>query len=395
MLPGRFANNSHPDYELIREINRGGMGVVFEIRDRQLNRRFALKLLLSREIDERDILRFEREAQAIAKLRHPNIVGVENLGFEGPVPFMVMDFLEGKDLQVTIEEHLRLNGTVPDFSWTEKTFLMIAEALGRCHEQGIIHRDFKPANVMIAKENGEPILIDFGLVKRDSLLENGGESGPKLSMTGEMIGTPAYMSPEQVEVSHSEPLSTPTDIWSFGVALFFCLTGELPVQAQSSLALYLAILKNEIQPPQNLNPDIPPWLNELCLDCLKKSPSERPTANELYQRLKTGEVEVKKSRSKAVVACFVVLALLCAIVLYQLRVTDSNSAEIQLKSLAEYPSVQFQEEVVIRGKVSRPKASLQVAEQFTTADDAGAFQVTIDLKLGRNSIPIKANKDGV
>lgn len=388
MLPGRFATNSHPDYELIREINRGGMGVVYEARHRTLQQRVALKVLLHDALDEREILRFEREAQSLAQLKHPNIVGVRTLGSELGSPFMVMDLVEGLDLQTIVDEHLKTNKSVQDFAETSSVFLTIAQALKRCHKLGIIHRDFKPSNVMIEKESSKPILIDFGLVKNDRLIEGDGND-IRLSLTGEMIGTPAFMSPEQIEAKQTLAVTSATDIWAYGVSLYYCLTGRRPFSAPSSLALLMAILNNEIVAPKELNPDIPDWLNELCIRCLQKSPKLRPSAEEICQILEDQEATETKSLGLPIFVILFLVALFSGIALLKAPETDEHLKEVQLESLQEPPKLTKEASLTLKGQVSSVGVSLRVNDSKANSGDTGAFSLTVPLKEGLNSLQLQ------
>lgn len=393
MLPGRFATNSHPDYVLIREINRGGMGVVYEARHRTLNHRVALKLLLHEALDEREILRFEREAQSLAQLKHPNIVGVRTLGSELRSPFMVMDLVEGVDLQTVVDDHLKTNKRVQDFAETCSLFLTIAQALGCCHKLGLIHRDFKPSNVMIEKESSKPILIDFGLVKHDKLIEGEGND-VRLSLTGEMIGTPAFMSPEQVEAKKTQPVTSATDIWAYGVSLYLCLTGQRPFSAPSSVALLMAILKHDIVAPNELNPHIPDWLNELCMRCLQKSPKLRPSAEEVCQILEEQEVKETKSRSLPIFIVLFFVALMSGLALLSAPETDESSKGVQLKSLQDCPKLTKEPSLTLKGQLSSAGVPLKIDEIKAISDEAGAFSLTVPLKEGPNNLQLQIVSKG-
>ena len=388
MLPGRFATNSHPDYELIREINRGGMGVVYEARHRTLNQRVALKVLLHNTLDEREILRFEREAQSLAQLKHPNIVGVRTLGFELGSPFMVMDLLEGLDLQTIVDDHLKTNKQVQDFAETRSLFLTIAQALKRCHKLGIIHRDFKPSNVMIEKESSKPILIDFGLVKHDRLIEGEGND-IRLSLTGEMIGTPAFMSPEQIEAKQTHAVTSATDIWAYGVSLYYCLTGRRPFSAPSSLALLMTILKEEVIAPNEVNPDIPDWLNELCTRCLQKSPKLRPSAEEICQILEDQEATETKSFGLPIFVILFLVFLLSGIAFIKAPEADEHLKEVQLESLQESPKLTKEASLTLKGQVSSAGVSLRVNKVKAFSDEKGTFSLTVPLKDGLNRLQLQ------
>ncbi|BBM82727.1 protein kinase domain-containing protein [Candidatus Uabimicrobium amorphum] len=257
-------------YRIIRELGRGGMGVVYEGYDRELDRTVAIKTMISNLAGEEQKERFLREAKLIASLKHPGITQIYEIGVEDEVVFFAMDYIEG----LSLIEYIK----VMQLDVHEKIKLMaqVADALAFAHQQGVIHRDIKPDNVMI-DSNGKPYLMDFGLAKR--------KGSEVLTMTGAAIGTPQYMSPEQVEGQKGKIKKT-TDVFSFGIVLYEVLVGKPPFTAASIQAIFAAISVKDPVMPRKLVPDLPRDLETICMKCLEKSPAKRyPTARALHNDL--------------------------------------------------------------------------------------------------------------
>lgn len=244
-------------YKLGEELGRGGMGVVYKATHTQLKRTVALKMLLAGPENSRALQRFEIEASSMARLKHPNIVEVFDVALGQDLAYMAMEFIEGS----TLSEKLERGVTVEEA-------LQIAEKLGRAlhhaHRMNIIHRDMKPGNVLL-RDNGEPALTDFGLAK--ALDENAG-----LSQTGTLQGTPAYMSPEQVEGKHAR-IDGRADIYSLGVTLFEMVMGRLPFEAPTVEQLIAKICVSEA--PRAKGKNIPSSVSTIIERCLAKEAFDR------------------------------------------------------------------------------------------------------------------------
>lgn len=269
-------------YKIIRELGRGGMGVVYEGFDRELDRTVAIKTMISNLAGEEQKERFLREAKLIASLKHPGITQIYEIGVEDEVIFFAMDYIEG----LSLIEYIK----VMQLGIREKIQLMVqvADALAFAHQQGVIHRDIKPENIMI-DSNGKPYLMDFGLAKR--------KGSEVLTMTGAAIGTPQYMSPEQVEGKKGKIKKT-TDIFSFGIVLYEVLVGKPPFTATSIQAIFSAIAIKDPVMPRKLVPDLPRDLETICMKCLEKSQSKRYTnARALHSDLQNfihgGDIKAK------------------------------------------------------------------------------------------------------
>jgi serine/threonine protein kinase len=271
-------------YEIIEEMSRGGMGLVFRAEDRVNKHEVALKVLLTDDHNEATYLRFLREARTLAQLRHPNIVTVKKFGFEGDVPYFAMDLVEGDSLDVVVKDSYRKTGACPDLDWICDCFGTLASTLTYCHSNGLIHRDLKPANILIERESRRLVLIDFGIVKRqaDKLKDCYQTMAPSLSKSGELLGTPAFMSPEQLDSDSSEEgLNEKADSWGLTATLYYCVTGTTPFPSTVATKLFLAIISKDPKNPRELNKNLPDFLERLCQWGLAKEPVDRPSMAEI------------------------------------------------------------------------------------------------------------------
>ncbi len=274
---GSVSSKEIPDhigvYQLTEKIAEGGFGVVYRAFDPRLKRDVAVKILHPQHSTEPTrVARFLREAQSAARISHPNIVQIYDIVEENGKLALVMEFVSGESLDKFIKNN-------PHLSLTERLqiAIQIAEALNVAHEFGIIHRDIKPANILIDK-NLNVKLTDFNLAR---LLDN---SLTPLTGDHNVLGTPAYMSPEQCQGKEATPLS---DIYSFGVVMYFLFTGTLPFEGNNYLALMRHHLETPPTPVRIINPNLPISLEKLITQCLAKSPENRPaSANDIADLLK-------------------------------------------------------------------------------------------------------------
>ena len=260
------------DYELLEEIGRGGMGVVYRARQISLNREVALKMIASGELASAEFVRrFLLEAEAAAGLKHPNIVAIHEVGVREGQHFYSMDYVEGQ----TLAERAINKPLSPELaSGYLKT---IAEAVHYAHQRGILHRDLKPSNVLIDSQD-QPHLTDFGLAKRLS-------DDSELTLTGQVLGSPNYMPPEQA-LGKRQSATIACDVYSLGAILYFLLTGRPPFAAESLTQTLQQVLHNEPVSPRLLNPSVPRDLETICLKCLSKEPDRRyRSAQELAEEL--------------------------------------------------------------------------------------------------------------
>lgn len=249
------------DYELLEEIARGGVGVVFKARQVSLNRLVAVKMLLSGRFASAEwVKRFQAEAEAAAHLQHPNIVAIHEVGQHEGQPFFSMAYVAGRDLGEVVAE-----GPLPARR-AASHLKTIAEAIHYAHQRGVLHRDLKPSNVLM-DEFGEPRVTDFGLAKRL-------QSDSDLTLTGQVLGTPNYMPPEQASARQGQ-LGPASDVYSLGAILYHLLTGRPPFMAETLEGALAQVLHTEPVPPRVLNPDVPRDLETICLKCLTKEPHRR------------------------------------------------------------------------------------------------------------------------
>ncbi|MCW5553498.1 MAG: serine/threonine protein kinase [Verrucomicrobiae bacterium] len=271
--PGRFG-----DYELLEEIARGGMGIVWRARQCSVNRMVALKLLRTAEFARpEDAGRFRSEAAAVASLQHPHIVALHDFGEHQGQPWLSLDFVEGR----TLAELIR-NRPLPPRQAAE-LLKTVAEAVAHAHDRGILHRDIKPSNILMDRE-GRPRITDFGLAKRLTEPEPG-TPNPDLTLTGQLLGTPSYAPPEQLAV-HRGTLGPHSDVYALGAVLYEMLTGQPPFVGATVEATLLQVIDAEPAPPRKRHPAVPMDLETICLKCLEKPPARRyPTALDLADEL--------------------------------------------------------------------------------------------------------------
>ena len=261
------------EYELLAEIARGGMGVVYKARQRRLNRTVAVKMILAGELaDREEVRRFLSEAEAAAGLDHPGIVPVYESGEIGGQHFFSMGFVDGQSLAALLAA-----GPLPPRRAAELV-AQVAEAVEYAHQRGVIHRDLKPGNILLDRESN-PRVTDFGLAKRVT-----GDSG--LTRTGQALGTPSYMPPEQAS-GKLDAIGRPADVYALGAVLYATLTGRPPFQAATPLETILQVLEQEPVAPRQLNADVPRDLETIVLRCLEKEPHKRyATARDLADELR-------------------------------------------------------------------------------------------------------------
>src|SRR5436190_11367415 len=254
--PGENGTRRFGDYELLQEIARGGMGVVFKARQISLNRLVAIKMILNGHLaTEQQVQRFRVEAESAGSLQHPNIVVVHDVGLLDGHHYFSMDYVEGQNLQALVGKGALTPKRAAGYVRT------LAQAIDFAHEQGVLHRDLKPSNVLIDRFD-QPRITDFGLAKRVQ-----GDSD--LTLTGQAIGTPGFMPPEQVAGKGAD-FGPHSDVYSLGAILYYLLTAQAPFSGRTRDETLLQVVNSEPVSPRKLNSDISRDLETICLKCLEK-----------------------------------------------------------------------------------------------------------------------------
>jgi serine/threonine-protein kinase len=257
-------------YDILETLGRGGMGVVYKALDARLNRPVAVKVLPAPAMKSR----FQREALAVARLQHPNIVQIYDIGEHEGLAYVVLEFVRGGSLA----QKLRKEALAPRAA--AQTVATLARALQHAHDQGIIHRDMKPSNVLLTSD-GQPKIADFGLAKVQELANE----DPARTHEGMILGTPSYMAPEQAAGNVTQ-IGPAADIYSLGAILYELLTGRPPFRGENIMGTLSQLATQKVIPPHALNPAVDDGLSAICLKCLEKDWADRyPSANGLAEDL--------------------------------------------------------------------------------------------------------------
>jgi serine/threonine-protein kinase len=372
------------DYELLEEIARGGMGVVYRARQTSLNRIVAVKMILAGEFaSEKEVRRFHTEAAAAAILDHPGIVPIYEVGEEQGRHFFSMGFVEGESLAARLAR-----GPLPPHQ-AAQIVRAVAEAVEYAHRKGVIHRDLKPANILLDAAS-HPRISDFGLARQVT-----GESG--LTASGQIVGTPAYMPPEQAAGKLHE-IGPAADVYALGAVLYALLTGRAPFQADNPLQTLRQVLDQEPAAPRRLDAGIPKDLETICLKALDKTPGKRyRTAADLgadlgryldgfpIQARRTGPIGrllrwAKRSRVVAAsVACVAVLGVLAALFAFQLVREKQERAEDEARAQEQLLLQKWIDRTLV---VARAGDFQQAEEAVRQAELLGASQGWLQMLRG-------------
>ncbi len=429
------------DYELVEEIARGGMGVVYKARQTSLNRTVALKMILAGDFSSPAMVeRFQTEAEAAARLEHPNIVPIYEIGEHEGQHYFSMRFVEDGSLAQRIarsnrrkEAHQRSGS--PNLTIEEpnepshvghapkeaaRLLVKVARAVHHAHQRGIIHRDLKPGNILLDAD-GEPHVADFGLAK---LLEH----DSALTQSATVLGTPAYMAPEQAH-GQMKQATTAVDIYSLGAILYELLTGRPPFVGRSALEVLMQVREREPANPQSLNPDLSRDLAVICLKCLEKDPTRRygsaeALAEELQRWLNHEPIQARRAtvpervwkwaHRKPVVAGLVValhLAVLTGLVgiLLQTRranmeadnarmearraeseLWNANFKEPRAVRIAGGPGARVQSSALLQSLIQRPGLTGQ--QILGLREEAIAQMALVDLVMPTNWLTVPSGR---
>jgi serine/threonine protein kinase len=277
-------------YKIIHQIGAGGMATVYKAYQASMDRYVALKVLPHNFAHQEEFLgRFEQEIKVIAKLEHPHILPVYDCGESEGIPYLVMRYLDAG----TLKDHIRTGNL--SLAEIDRFFSQFADALGYAHEKGVIHRDIKPTNAMV-DHRGDIFLTDFGIAK---LIEGSAD----FTASGALVGTPAYMSPEQGQGSQVDHRS---DIYSLGVVLYEMLTGSVPYEAETPVAVILKKIQEPLPPPSTVNPEIAPSIEKVLLKALAKDAGDRyDSATDFlvaWKKSLAEQLSVTQSRKKSSLA---------------------------------------------------------------------------------------------
>jgi len=371
------------EYRLVDFLGEGGMGEVYRAVHVHVGRAVAVKVLKNPGDSPRFVERFRNEARIHAQLHHPHIATLyEFLEFRGR-PCIVMEYVDGQTLSDRIRRHGRLSP-----GEAVAVFQAVVEAIDYVHRHGIVHRDIKSSNVKINSE-GQVKLLDFGIAKS--------QSTPNLTVTGNVVGTLQYLSPEQLKGERADARS---DIWALGVLLYEMVTAQLPFEASSIGELYEKISKAAYTLPSVMNPAVPREVEAIIVRCLKKNPSDRyPSAQALLRdiaRLTKSENEERKRETSFrphrlwLILAAVALTLLIAVGFF--RSKPSLKDENNFSALPPHPSPTRRERDVLRGKTTRADSPLSHSVGEGSGGRAeGLHTVTIDAAGGQAEV----YRDGV
>lgn len=252
-------------YEIIRKIGDGGMAFVYEAKDRLLNRIVAVKVLRPEFVDDEEFLaKFKREAEAVANISHPNIVNVYDVGCDGKVNYIVMEYVDGQNLK----EIIKTEGTLDEYTALDIT-KQIAKALGAAHKKGVIHRDIKPHNILISSEGRNVKVADFGIAKA--------ATNSTMTNIGSIIGSVHYFSPEQAK---GKPVKNNADLYSLGIVLYEMLLGKVPFKGDSPISIALQHINEDIEFSSDEKTQIPQSIRTLIKKLTEKSPEDRYQSSE-------------------------------------------------------------------------------------------------------------------
>ncbi|MDF1661118.1 MAG: protein kinase [Planctomycetota bacterium] len=324
--------NESGRYSQLSEISRGGMGIVYRAIDEEGQCPVAIKVIQDQETDFSEIQRFRREADALIQLNHPNILNLNDMKIENDKLILILEYVDGHDIAALQKLGQIQRNHKADITRVSRWFEDIARGMQYCHEMGMIHRDIKPHNILIEAETERPVIIDFGIVKKNSL-QTQTPTGFSLSLTAEdeVLGTPAFMAPELFTGAEATAAS---DVWAFGATLFFALTGMVPFPGENPVQVYKRMMEGPPDSIHSFNSRVPDWLEEICLECLSEDPLDRPHFKriiECFQEKKAAGVGPPTSR--VVLWVLSALILLTSVIVAGLIILTPEPEPIELPTL--------------------------------------------------------------
>ncbi|NVN91263.1 MAG: serine/threonine protein kinase [Desulfuromonadales bacterium] len=324
-------------YRIVKEIGRGSMGVVYQAEDPNLDLVVALKVLRQDRLSSDPFVRrFLSEAKALGRLDHPNIVRVFNVDQDGDTVYITMEYIEGESLVTLMKKEPFLPEAIAEFGAT------VAEALDSAHRKGIVHRDVKPSNILF-KSDGRLKITDFGIahIEDSSMAEQ--------TQAGEILGTPAYMSPEQVL---SRPVDGRSDLFSLGIILYELATGKRPFGGEGINAIFSSITGEEPSDIRSINPQVPKALCDVIMRCLRKDPEKRfASGSELATSLRASVRETvsqsqvaenkggKETRRSFVPALVIAVAICAAGVAFYMFNSSASAPKSTIETVASYATL--------------------------------------------------------
>ena len=358
-------------YEVEKELGRGAMGVVWQAHDPQIDRRVALKVLRPELVtSEAFVQRFLKEAKAIGRLSHPQIVTVYDVGRDQGTIYIAMELLDGDPFNEVMRQREFTEGEIARLG------MQVAEVLGYAHQNGIVHRDIKPSNIIFTS-NDQIKMTDFGIARIED------PSAPQMTRAGEVLGTPAYMSPEQVA---GQPVDGRSDLYSLGVLLYELSAGTRPFKGKDVYAILFAVTQDTPPEPAKANPSVAPELSRIIMKCLNKAPEARfQTGQELVHALE-GFVEASQPAETVVLQTKKAsrsLHLLIVIALLLASAVGGLSYHFITNRATEAP---WGEVDAAKKSVLMVKTNPAGAQVFVDGGFKGATPLQLQLPLGKHDV---------
>ncbi|MDF1665782.1 MAG: serine/threonine-protein kinase [Planctomycetota bacterium] len=371
-------------YQILSVIAAGGMGIVLKAQHLQLNAPVAVKFSFDSKSSSA-AQRFLNEAQVLTKLRHPGVAQVLDAGSEAGALFLVMEFINGQSLLAAVKDSYKLTGEGPELEELFQWLQGIADALDYCHSQDVVHRDLKPANVIVRSRDNQPILVDFGLAMWE--YENDPQKN-SLTQTGQVLGTPHYMAPEQVE-NHSDfgDIGPGSDVWALGAILFYCLSGQTPYPEGPAIQFYRHLMLDDPRTLTDVKQSVSSDISEFCARCLTRQSDLRPSMAECRDFFE-GYFQIAETGSRRGLYASIFLACLAPVVILSLYLGLSNSPP--KKAIYDFGSSESptkERTTIISGKVNKSISSVKVGKDRCTIENR-SFEKKVQLTEGENTIHI-------